>query len=288
MTSSKLLLSAAFAAAVLSNTAKAHIGYGGRDFGTLSIGSLPTLITGQAVSSSFGWADATDADYGDSHRGRFYRFKLTSTATVTITAQRVDLPVAVSGAGTQTGAQGLFLPAFSLYQGLGHLTPYQGSHDGAALSIASRPLGTEGSTLALADWSIGNDPTYNTAGVPSSGVLYPADLRAFTYVGHAADGTSANYGSALGIAGDGLADGQVSATFVNLVPGDYSIWLAGASYNAQFVETATYGAAANAFPTYGASLSVQAVPEPALAGAALAALALATALRRQRGNSKSE
>ena len=241
----------------IASLASAHVGYSGRDFGTIT--GTPKTISNQTVSSSFGWADATDDDWGDSHRGRFYRFHLDATTTIQITAQRNSL-----GSGTQ----GTFLPAFSLYAGLGQLAPEQGGHDASALSIDSRPAGTEGSTRALADWSIGNDPTLDSSG----NVSIAARLAYFTYIGHAADGTSANYGSAAGIVGDGVADGFVTGTFANLAAGDYSIWVAGANYAAQTVEGPSI------FPTYGVTVSVGAVPAPG----AVALLGVAGFLGRRR------
>jgi hypothetical protein len=130
------------------------------------------------------------------------------------------------------------------------------AHDGAALSVASRPVEAEGSFRSLVDFSIGNDDTFNTAGDPSSGILIPARLANFTYIGHAADGTSENFGSVSGIHGDGNADGFVTATFNNLAAGDYSLFVGGANYAAQLIETGA------PFPTYGVNVSVQAIPEP--------------------------
>jgi hypothetical protein len=106
------------------------------------------------------------------------------------------------------------------------------------------------------DFSIGNDDTFNTAGDPSSGILIPARLANFTYIGHAADGTATNYGNAPGINGDGNADGFVTATFNDLAAGDYSLFVGGANYAAQLTETGP------TYPTYGVNVSVQAVPEP--------------------------
>jgi hypothetical protein len=246
--------------------AHAHIGYTGRNFGT---NPVSLTITNQTVSSSFGWADATDADWGDSHRGRFFRFTLTNTTSVSISVQRNTLG---------TGTNGIFLPAFSLFQGLGHLAPEQGSHDSAALSTNSRPVGTEGSLRSLTDWSIGNDPTYVTNGDPGSGILYAASLRNFTYIGHAADGTTNNYGDVAGINGDGVADGFVLATFDNLAAGDYSLFVGGANYAAQSAEPGP------TFPTYGISTSVSVVPEPSTwAMLALAAGGAALLRLRRRG-----
>jgi hypothetical protein len=160
------------------------------------------------------------------------------------------------------------LPGISVYSGLAQRANNEGvdqggtfrtealAHDGAALSVASRPAGTEGSFRSLVDFSIGNDDTFNTAGDPSSGILIPARLANFTYIGHAADGTTDNFGSVPGIIGDGNADGFVAATFHDLAAGDYSLFVGGANYAAQLVE------AGPTYPTYGVDVSVQAIPEP--------------------------
>jgi hypothetical protein len=263
------ILVACTALAIAGNKALAHIGYSNRDFGTLmynSDGSGKTItIATQTISSGFGWADATDTDWGDSHRGRFFRFTLSGSGDVQITAQRNDL-------------LGTFLPAFSLYSGLGQLSPEQGGHDSATFSIDNRPFGTEGSLRALDNWSIGNDPTYNTAGDPTSGILYAPRLAYFTYIGNAADGTSANYGSAVGIFGDGNADGYLTATFTGLAAGNYSLWVGGANYGLQSVETGP-----STFPTYGVTVSAALVPEPSTGSLILSGTALLTLLRRRKG-----
>lgn len=245
----KILLSAAATAVLLgaAQTASAHISYSGRNFGTLVIGNPASSINNQTMSSAFGWADATDSDWGDSHRGRFFRFTLSTTASVMITVQR--------NAGG-TGTAGTFLPAISVYSGLAQISPEAAAHDGAALSVSSRPAETEGSFRSLVDFSIGNDNTFNTAGDPGSGILIPARLATLTYIGHAADGTSDNFGSVPGINGDGNADGFVTATFDGLAAGDYSFFVGGANYGAQLVETGA------PFPTYGVDVSIQAIPEP--------------------------
>jgi len=263
----KFILVACTALVIAGNKALAHVGYSGRDFGTLmynSDGSGKTVtIATQTISSGFGWADATDTDWGDSHRGRFFRFTLTETGDVQITAQRNLLG---------TGTTGTLLPALSLYSGLGQLSPEQGGHDSAQYSIDNRQVGTEGSLRALGNWSIGNEPTYNTAGDPTSGILYAPWLAYFTYIGNAADGTSANYGTAAGIFGDGTADGYLTATFSGLAAGNYSLWVGGANYDLQFTETGP-----TTLPTYGVSVSAALVPEPStgsliLSGAILLAL----------------
>ena len=253
---------AAWAAFVVGHSAFGHIGYGGRTFGALPIGGAAISITNQTVSSSFGWADATDSDWGDSHRGRFFRFTLTNAASVRVSAQRTT-------AGT--GAPNTFLPCVSLFSGLGQATITnvdgviyesvfrleQAGHDSAALSVTSRPAGTEGSFRSRSDWSIGNDETYITNGNPASGVLIPARLAYFTYIGHLADGTTNQYGTAAGLKGDGVADGSVVTTFDHLAEGEYSIFVGGANYAAQIAEPGP------TFPTYGVQVTVQALGAPA-------------------------
>jgi hypothetical protein len=295
----------AFLLAGSFHPAEAHISYSGRNFGTWSgsnvTGNNGTLadgavtILGQAVSSSFGWADATDLNWGDSHRMRAYRFTLSSPATVTITAQRQNLPIGNASSGEQTGAHDVLLPAFSLYAGLSHLSSPL-AHDSSTLSVEwlREQFGTEGDGLggsgkkgsfnALGGWSIGNS-TVNWPTVPPD--PRTDSLRSFTYVGHAADGTSANYGTfgTATILGDNFADGIVTGIFPDLPAGDYSIFVGGASYAAQDSETPTFGSGGNRYPTYGVSLTVSAVPEPT--GVALAAAGLGAAgwlaARRRRG-----
>ena len=256
----KILLTAVASAVLIGagQNASAHISYSGRDIGTLVIGASASSINNQTMSSAFGWADATDSDWGDSHRGRFFRFTLSTTASVMVSVQRNS-----SGNGTV----GTFLPGISVYSGLAQRANNEGvqqgetfrtealAHDGAALSVSARGT-AEGSLQTLGNFSIGNDPTYITAGNASSGILIEARLANFTYIGHAADGTSANFGDAAGINGDGNADGFVTATFDGLAAGDYSLFVGGANYAAQSTETGP------TYPTYGVNVSVQAVPEP--------------------------
>jgi hypothetical protein len=137
----------------------------------------------------------------------------------------------------------------------------------------------------LGNWSIGNDPVYNdatynngtlvSAGSRSSGILYASRLAYFTYISNAADGTSANFGNAAGIVGDGTADGFVTATFTALAAGDYSLWVGGANYGLQNTEAST-------LPTYGVNVTVGLVPEPSTASLILGSAALLGLLRRRQ------
>jgi hypothetical protein len=267
MKSSKYLILTLVGACAAPAGLQAHISYSGRDFGTLIVGNPASAINITNVSSSFGWADGTDADWGNSHRLRAFRFTLTTTASVMITVQRNSLG---------TGPVDTFLPAISVYSGLAQISPEAAAHDSATLSEDSRPVGTEGSFRALNDWSIGNTPTYNTPGDPTSGIRFAARLANFTYVGHAADGTSSNFGLAPGINGDGNADGSVTTTMHGLTPGDYSLFVGGANYAAQTAEPGP------TYPNYGVNVSVQAVPEPSTwALLACGGLVLGAALRRK-------
>jgi hypothetical protein len=265
-----LTLQAALFLGALS-TASAHIGYTGRNFGTSSGTDLTSTITNQNVSGEHGWADATDANLGDTHKTRAFRFSLTTNAWVTLSFQGLAY---TSGASSFTA---LALPAFSLYRGVAATS----THDGSPISIAWRDTtygtnATEGSLNALGDWKIGND----------SGTTF-ADLSSFTYIGNAADDSSANYGTPAAsltladgsnvpngtINGDGNADGVVSGSFY-LSAGDYSVFVGGANY-----------AGVNTNTSYGIQGTFTAVPEPstwALLTVSLAMVGLVIRAKRKK------
>lgn len=271
--------------------AHAHISYTGRDFGawsqtngvfgvtgnsgTATAGSV--TVTGTNLASSYGWADATDGDFGDSHRGRFFRLTLNDAGRVTVAVTGGGVgSVAWSGTGTQ------LLPGVSVYSGLAHIAPAQLDHDTSATSLAylaaTYPNGSGGSTKegafnALGNWAIGNDNALDVNG----NVVTPGSLKSFTYIGNVADGTSGNYGSAAGINGDGTADGFVTGTF-DLAAGDYTIFIGGANYSAQSTENNVSP------PSYGFSttLTVAPVPEPGTYALAVIGIAGACWLRRGR------
>ncbi len=277
----KVLLFAVASLAALVD-ASAHVSVGGnRTLGTVDNATATNF--GRTVATSSGWADATDSNWGDSHHLVAFKFTLASTQNVTITVQRNDLV-------SQTGSTGIFLPAFSLYQ-----TPLfrSSTHDTgpATRAYLTETYGTGATGEAFTDsnsslaWDVGESFTdangngvYDGPGIDGSGkegvfqALAPwtiyvdatNGLPMFfdTIIGHAADGTAANYGNAPGINGDGVADGTVTATFTNLAAGDYYLFAGGANFLAQNTEGLTYGPSANAYPTYGLGVTVSAVPEP--------------------------
>lgn len=230
-------------------TASAHVGVGGDRTlnGGAAIDGLSVTNNLRTVSSRFGWADATDDDWGDSHRLTAFKFALAAVQSVTITVER-------RAAAGQTGPPDTFLPAFSLFTTPLFVSETHDSSPPTASYLAG--LGAparEGALAALSPWKIFNDDG--------------AEMNFDTLIGHAADGHAANYGNAPGIHGDGTADGRVTATFANLGAGDYYLFVGGAEYAGQLTETATY-------PVYGIGVTVSAAPEPA--GGALLLLGAGT------------
>lgn len=224
------ILAVTTAALLTVNSALAHIGYTGRNLGTWNLSSGNWSATGNSgnlsngtvtinvtnISSDFGWADATDSDWGDSHKGRWFSVTINTAST---------FQISVIGGGTNTGTNAgvypyvsgtRFLPGFTIFKNLALAS----THDGANISINWRQgltHATEGSLNALGNFSIGNDS---------------GQIGELVYVGHAVDGTSSNYGAGAGILGDGNADGSVSGTFT-LEPGTYSVFVGGANYSGQ-------------------------------------------------------
>lgn len=229
--------------------ASAHVSYSGRDFGSLTDGSSVT-ISNQTVTGVQGWADGTDADFGDSHKLRAFRFTLTSDMIVSTTFTG-------SATGNGTIPDGNFLPGFSIYSGLAHVAPVTTEPGGSAdydFSAITQDYLTslggvakEGAFEALDDWRMGGD---NQTGPAFDYNAYNG-LSTFLIKGYGVDGTSANFGSTPGIVGDGLADGSITASFL-LPAGDYSIFVGGANYS---------GANTGTFRISG-TVSATAAPEP--------------------------
>jgi hypothetical protein len=251
--------------------------------GGAPIDNLTVSNTNRTVSSSFGWADGTDANWGDSHRLTAFKFTIGSTQDVSITVQRRN-------AAGQTGLVDTLLPAFSLFNLSG--TFVASTHDSGPATVAYL-TGTFGSGATAEAFTDNNsntlwDPTepftdgnanlvWDGAGLGGSGkegafraltgwriykdAVGPTDFMDFNYLGHGADGT---YGSESGINGDGSADGSVSATFNDLVAGDYYFLVGGADYAAQNTDPILSGST-RTFKTYGIAVTVSAVPEPTAA-----------------------
>lgn len=281
----KNLKAALFLAGMVSLPAMAHVSYTGRDFGTFDgLSAQSGTIANQAATGNYGWADAADADWGDSHKAKWYSFTLTNAANVTISA-------AAKADATGTSVGGL-LPGFSVYSGKAVASAYDnayltwqsrktlspetvtpvwnapsgtnmyGSLKTAGALTAGMP-GAEGAWNALGSFAMGND-----AGLQNS----------ISFIGYAVDGTAANFGSSAGVVGDNLADGMVSKTFF-LGAGTYTFIVGGADY-AQGnnlldpMASKAYGISA--------SVAIAPVPEPESYAMLLAGLGLMGAIARRR------
>lgn len=215
-------------------------------------------ITGQSTKA-YGWADGTDDNFAKQDDQRYLRFTLDAPMTITISITATD-PVH-------------FLPAFSLYAGLGHglADPTFPDFDGA--TITQQYLQSLGGTQPKAG-AFDALHTFKIANAPATSF---ADLATLTYVGHAADGTLLNFGSAAGINGDGVTDGFVTATFF-LAVGEYTLAVGGANYFLQGTD--------NQAPNYDATnyaftAAVSNVPEPSAAGLLAAGVAALGLLRKR-------
>lgn len=238
--------------------ARAHLTYpAARNLGTFNGTPGQTGTVANQSSKANGWADGTDADWAPQDNQRYLQFTLLTPATVNLSMASL--------------VPGTFYPAFTLFSGLGHAATdaLHPDFDGALTTqayLSALPAPTRlGAFTALGNLTIGNDddPANN----------YLGSLVTLAYMGNAADGTSANYGSAAGINGDGLLDGNLTATFA-LPAGAYTLAVSGADYHN-----------ANTTPSYGFNTTLTVVPEPTtlvmlcLGGAGL----LGLTLPRRRG-----
>lgn len=273
----------ALALTLLAGAANAHVSYNGRDLivdGTFD-GTSYTLGA-QTVTSRYGWADAADSDWGDSHRGRFMKFTLTGSSDVTITIQRQAGVAVTVGPNNPSGfALDDLAPAFSLYAGIVPVAAYEGSdhplflanHAGYLPSSSyyspthAGPL--EGAWNALGDFTLGN----KLSEVGAAGWA----ATTLSFLGYAIDGSL----SALG--GDGMADGLVSRQFHGLAAGTYTIVVGGACYECQIADANGMNNARG----FSANLQVTPVPEPGLPALFLAGLGLTVwQIRRAQQSAK--
>lgn len=245
--------------------ALAHIGYSGRDFGTLDgLVTTGSTITGKSVTSNAGWADAADNSasdkfiWGDSHKAAAFTFILTNTSSVTFSV------VANTASNTGVGNVSSLLPGFSIYEGKASVSPhtppqtsadYDYSSASAAWLLNANPAGANfpfqaysGVWNAMGDWKVGGD------GDPVGN--YSA-LTSFSYKGSAFDSD---------------LNGSASGTFL-LGPGTYSVFVGGNNY-ADYGNPLKFG--------LNASLAVAAVPEPESYAMLLAGLGLIGAIARRR------
>lgn len=254
------------AAGITSLPATAHISYSSRDFGIYdsTTGGSSTILH-QFVTGNYGWIDGTDSDQGNSHGVLPFRFTLTSSASVMLSF-REDSAMTTNYKGEAALSMLGLTPGFSLYRGLAHVSPHELDHDNTEGSKLLRPASSEGSFVALADWSITSEDD------PQA--LDPSYL---TYIGHAYDG-AVDYGNGLIPGGDGIANHFVSKTF-QLDPGDYSVFAGGSNYGDQLEGNPNLAA------RYGlnASFSImQQVPEPETYTLLLTGLGLLSIVTRRR------
>ncbi|MDN5753229.1 MAG: FxDxF family PEP-CTERM protein [Nitrosospira sp.] len=237
--------------------AMAHVDYTGQDLGTFTGLSAATgSVLDTSVGGNYGWADAADADWGNSHKGRFLKFTLENPADVTLSMQSTTMEPNSSG--------GVLLPGFSVYEGLAPL----GAHDFTDLAFLWRdmqagPAADEGYWNALGSFQAANEA---------------GETAFLTFQGYAVDGTAANFGSPTtqpGVTGDGVADGMVSKSF-SLDAGTYSVVVGGATYDAAGT------AAGNRNYHFNADIAVAAIPEPETYAMLLAGLGLIGAIARRR------
>lgn len=212
----------------------AHISYTGRNLGTWSSSSGNWSVTGNSgsltdgtvsitarnISKDYGWAKAANTDFGDSHDGGWFRLTVNgATGAFVITA--------IGGTTNSDTRAGIypfanigprFLPAFTIYRGLAVAEAHEGALDALGNSTLANDDGASGDLL---------------------------------YVGHAADGVSANYGENPDIQGDSLADGIVKKTFT-LQTGNYSIFVGGGNHGGSDIGN------------YGVNLAIKAAALPVI------------------------
>jgi hypothetical protein len=286
----KLRFALIVGAVLASLPATAHVSYTNRDFGSFSgLSAESRTIANQAITGNYGWADAADADWGDSHKVRWYTFTLLSAADVTISA---------SANASATGASvGGLLPGFSLYAGKAVAAAYDNSYlswqyrktlsPETLTPVWNPPSGSNmyGSLKTKGELTAGlpgYEGSLNTRGNVTMGNDAGATSM-LSFIGYAVDGDRNNFsmGFEAGIVGDGVKDGFVTKTF-QLGAGTYSVVIGGADYAQGLSPTDP-----QALKAYGIAATVAAVPEPETYALLLAGLGLMTTVARRRSRATS-
>ena len=292
----------ALAALLATASASAHIGYGGRNFGNIINGSNVT-IGNQAVTSNYGWADASDmslvfdANLAITRDTAFAGLAAANLGTETIDAMTygvgsdnlyfgdnhksrafrmhlddtlsVTMNVAAKSNATGSSVGGL-LPGFSVYKGLAAVAPFTAPQASADYDFSKASQAWRSSwaqTQVGASFGYGaTQGSWNALG----------DF----YVG--GDGEPTNnlgvltYFQYLGSSYDADMNGSAALT-LTLGPGDYTVFVGG--------NDITNKGSANAAKAYGMSFNVAAVPEPETWAMLLAGLSvIAMRARRRRPN----
>lgn len=223
------------------------------------------------VQSNGGWADATDADQGNSHSVLSWsKFEVTNPGgalvSLSVTGDSSDRYYSngsynTSGIGT-FASKGDFLPAFTLYGGL---LP-NGSHDD---SVLQRGDGLEGAVQALADTTMGN-------GV---GEVWDFDANGNEVLLYRDTGT---VGTIDYLTHAGSVDGGARAVGIDnyyLAPGWYTLAIGGSCYWCQVPDVEDYDFTdpaqvelfnqrdADAYVSRGFSVSMNVAPVPVPAAA---------------------
>jgi hypothetical protein len=274
----------------------------------------------QTVSSSFGWADGTDANWGDSHRLRFFKFTLASTQTV-------NIEVARRNAGT--GPADTFLPAFTLFTLGGAFV--DSTHD-SGIPTVNYLTGLFGTTAVgesfvntngnggyeagdpfvdandndnwepgeqFTDlngngvWEFGDSFTdtngngvFDGAGLGGSGkegafrALDPWKIYNDSSAEMFFSTVVGHAADGTSVYGDNVADGWVSAEFTDLAAGEYYIAVGGANYAAQNSADVLPGGIT--FRTYGIDVTVGAIPEPSTYALLMLGAGALALIRRNR------
>ncbi len=262
----KLKFAVAVAVAVASLPAFAHIGYGGRDFGTVTTGTW--TIANKNVTSNAGWANAADNSavdtlvWGDTHKSAAFTFVLTGTSNVTFSV------LANTAYNTGAGNTASLLPGFSIYQGKAAVAPF------APTQTALPSSADHDFSAASANWLLGTNP--GNANLPFQAYAGVWNAKGDFKVGGDGD-LPGDYSqlSSFSYKGSAFATGNAtsaSGSFL-LGAGTYSVFVGGNDFS-------TYGNN-NKFG-FNATLSVAAVPEPESYAMMLAGLGLMGFVARRR------